>query len=695
VDWHAVQAGRPRRRVPLPAYPFERERYWIEPAPAGQHRAGARSGKNPDVADWFYLPSWRRTLPGTASEGAPASGRWLLFADRSGLADRLAARLCGAGCAVLKVIPGDRFEAQPDRLTLNPAEPADYIRLVEALEAAGGVPERIAHLWGVERARAGSQDALERGFYSLVFLARALAARDPATPRELVVLSQGVQQVTGEETLWPEGATVLGPCKVIPQEYPHLTCRSVDVAAPAGDWDDAAVGELAAELVSARLDRVVAFRNGHRWVQSFERVALPAPKGRPRRLRERGVYLVSGGLGGIGLEVAGSLARCVRARLALVGRTTLPPRSEWESWLAAHARDDETSRRLLRIQELEALGAEVLVLAADVADADQMRHALREVEARFGALHGVVHAAGGERADHFVGDASREQLEAQFRPRLRGVAVLEQVLEGLPLDFCLLQSSLSSVLGAAGSVAYTAAHAFLDAFAARHNRRSAVPWLSVNWDRWFTWREAAPVSERDSPECFMSPPEAADALLRVLSAGPVSQIVVSTGDLEARIDKSIRLSFLGRSGGDGVVPGSHLPARRAQRAYPRPELAVAYVAPRTPAERILAGIWCEALGVEKVGVHDDFFELGGDSVLGLRIVAKANEAGLRMIGRQIFEHHTIAELAGAVARPVSVAADHAGGGPGEGATSFPAARLNQQQLATILTQLGGREGKPK
>jgi NAD(P)-dependent dehydrogenase (short-subunit alcohol dehydrogenase family) len=474
---------------------------------------------------------------------------------------------------------------------------------------------------------------------------------------------------------------------VIPQEYRHLSCRSIDVEAPVNGWDDTGAARLARELLGGSSDHAVAYRGAYRWVQSFEPWPLAARDAGASLLRDDGAYLVTGGLGGIGLEVAEFLARAVRARLVLVGRSPLPARAEWESFLAAHDETDEASRRIRRIQALEALGSEVLVLAADAADLSQMRGVVAEAEARFGSIHGVVHALGAEKVVQLITEVGPSEAERQFRPRLQGAEVLEQVLEGRPLDFCLLISSLSAVLGAVGSVAYTAAHVFLDAFAARHNRTSAVPWLSVNWDRWFTWREAASAPTASEGDYSMTPEEAQEALGRVLSSGNPAQLVVSTGDLQARVDRWIRLPS-----------SSAAEDSRADRrsAYSRPDLVQAYVAPGTPEERTLAGIWCEALGLEKVGVNDDFFELGGDSVLGLRIVAKANEAGVRLTGRHIFEHHTIAELAAAVAGAGNAPAPRSAvAGDAETAVAFPAARLNEKQLETVLTKLSDGGTQPK
>jgi NAD(P)-dependent dehydrogenase (short-subunit alcohol dehydrogenase family) len=504
-----------------------------------------------------------------------------------------------------------------------------------------------------------------------------------------VVVTNGVQDVTGEEPLRPAQATALGPCKVIPQEYPGMTCRSLDLVAPGPTgWDEENVAQILAELASGSDDRVVAYRRGKRWVQSFDPFRLAPAAERPRRLRDGGVYLITGGLGGVGLEVAEALARSGRPKLVLVGRSALPPREDWAQRLAAKAAGDEVGLRLDRIRALEQLGAEVMVVQADAADLEQLRSVVTQAEARFGALHGVVHAAGVERTFVSIAETGPAEAQVQFRPRLDGADALEKVLEGRRLDFCLLISSLSVVLGGLGSVAYTAAHAFLDALAARHNRKAGTPWIAVNWDRWFTWREATPSPAAGEAGYFMAPEEARDALRRVLSSASVTHLTVSAGDLQARIDRWIRQ----------IVPAEPAePAGARSSLYARPEIAEDYVAPDSPEEQTLAGIWREALGVEKVGVNDDFFELGGDSVLGLRIVAKANEAGLRLTGRHIFEHHTIAELARALAAaapPVAAVTPAAVPAGGEAPTAFPGARLDPKDLEAFLAGLGGSGRTP-
>jgi len=609
IDWALLEGGAARRRVPLPTYPFERQRYWVEPDADGG-AAAHETGKRADIADWFYLPSWTRSTATLELAPMPDAERVLVFADGDGLGVALAERLRKGGKTVAVANPQDG-EA-------------------EALDALDQPPELIVHLRSAAGGHAG-QDA-ERGLLSLVRLSQAVMAKGWTEPLRIDVVTQGVQSVTGVEALRPDRASVLGACQSITQECANITCRSIDLAGGGTGRADL----LLREIATHDGEPVVALRSGRRWVRRYEPVRVESPAdgdGPPGLLRENGHYLVTGGLGSIGLEVAACLGAASRARLVLTGRSAFPERDAWDAWLAGHAEDDVTSLRIRKIRQIEATGAEVMIARADVIDADDMAAVLAAAEERFGPLHGVVHAAGAEKVMAILADADRATLEAQLAPKREGLVVLERLVGGRELDFVLVQSSLSSCLGALGMVGYVAAHHWVDAFVARHNATHAARWTSVNWDNWLSWKEPEFEHDRGGEAYYMTPEEGAEALRRVLAMPPGTQVVVSTGSLHARLAQ-----WVGGADGEGDADG-------ATELHERPELDSDYQAPSTPAETALVAAWGETLGIGKIGVNDNFFELGGDSVLGLQIVAKVGQAGFGITPAQIFEHPTIAGLA--------------------------------------------------
>ncbi|HEX6903705.1 MAG TPA: amino acid adenylation domain-containing protein [Thermoanaerobaculia bacterium] len=584
VDWEGFHAHERRRRVPLPLYPFERQRYWIEPWSPKEAPARALP-----MSDWFSVPVWKEAVPKPGSS-RPLAGSWLLFTDGQGLGIALAEKLAGEGLPVVTVGIGDRFEKVAENAyRLRPGEREDYDRLLAGLRGAGSLPDRIVHLWNV----GGPSE--EAAFYSLLWLAQALgeAGARPAVPVEITVVADGLCDVTGEEAVRPEKALLLGPVRVLPLEYPGVVCRAVDVGASGPD-------RLLEELKAVSGDPVVALRGRRRWMQGFERIELEKSGG----LREEGVVLVTGGTGGIGYALAEHLARTRRARLVLVSRSGILSED--------------------RVQALEALGAEVMVEAADVADADAMRQVLARAVERFGAIHGVVHAAGVP-GGGLIQLKTREAAAAVLRAKVQGTLVLGSLLADSPLDLFVLCSSLASLLGGLGQVDYCAANAFLDAFAARGGA------VAINWDR---WSEVGMAAAREDGQGLLTT-EGVEAFDRAVIGG-FPRVVVSTLPLAALIERT-------RS--------RRQPAREARPAaaeakHSRPELATPYVAPRSETERVLAGIWEEVLGIGPVGVHDDFHELGGHSLIALRVLSRVRQAlGSELPLRAIFDAPTVAKLA--------------------------------------------------
>jgi acyl transferase domain-containing protein len=647
VDWAAVRGGDRSRRIPLPTYPFERQRYWIDAVAAPVRQEPPPATAKDVVESWFWAPSWRRAplVPAPAHANGNGNGNgdghadvrsWLVFLDDGGLGAALAERLRVRGDTVVSVRAGARFERGPDGWVIDPGRVEDHTLLLREVRETCGAPNAVVHLWGVGTAAA--IPAVELGFFSVLFLAQALGRECVGAHTDIVVACTGTQDVTGDEALDPVKCTVLGPCKVIPQEYPNLTCRTVDL----GDGpDDRRVAQLLAELTTPSDDRLVAWRGPHRWVQTFERVPAGDRAAGRGRLRARGVYLVTGGLGDVGLVLAGGLARAVEARLVLVGRTPLPPRDDWDAWLRTHDPDDAVSRKLEAVRGLEAAGAEVLAVSADVADEAAMRDVVRRTLARFGAIHGVVHSAGlVTLAEREVQDTDRAFAEMHFDAKVAGTLVLDRVLDGMELDFRILMSSLSAVLGGLGLLAYAAGNAFLDAFAHAGGRRGDADggWTSVDWDAWVTGRGEAGELAR-AAALGIGADEGREAFERLLAMAHLRQVLVSATDLAPRLERWVTRP----RGAD---------ADGARARYPRPALATRYVAPQTELEKAVAEIWQDVLGIDQIGLDDDFFELGGSSLLATQLAARVRAAFAVEVSLVLFRHHpTVASVAAYVASP--------------------------------------------
>ena len=401
-----------------------------------------------------------------------------------------------------------------------------------------------------------------------------------------------------------------------------------------------AAARLFAEIFSATTDEVVAYRGATRWMPAFEQIALPNGA-TPPRLRERGVYLITGGLGGIGLTLAADLARFHQARLVLISRSGFPDRSQWDS-LAAEP-DSRRGRQARILCEIETTGAALLIAQADVADEAEMREVTARAEQKFGPICGVIHAAG-VAGGGVLARKTERAVHDVLRAKVEGAAVLDRICESRELDFMALCSSIAGWLGGFGQADYCAANLFLDAFAEARTRRGK-PTFSILWD---AWRDVGMAVETEAPpelrrlreeelrRYALCPADGAAAFRNALRLG-LPQVVVSTRDFPAR--------YAARHGSsNGRIEKMGTAARGAR--HPRPALAQPFAPPRDQMERQMAALWAEHLGFEQIGIEDDYFELGGDSLVATQLVSRLRDAlGVTVPVRWLFEAPTVAELA--------------------------------------------------
>lgn len=664
IDWRSLQSNKNRYRVPLPAYPFERSRYWIEhnsTFPVNHDLKQLTQNKS-DVSDWFYVPIWKQAAHLSVNHAHTYEHKqeWILFADSCEISNELSKQLELYGEDVIKIFPGEDFSRiDKHSYSINPNKSDNYSALVRALISQGKSLKRIIHAWNITPVKAVKDnssnqsdygdDLVMYAFYSPTYLAKAIGEVDIAYPISLWIISSDMQSVVGESVIYSEKATLLGPCMVIPQEYPYISCRSIDVTIAnlqQGNYSKREYGQLInhilAELYSDSSDRVVAYRGNRRWIRTFESVRIDTEKNGSSLLREGGVYLITGGMGGVGLEIAEYLARTYKAKLILTGRRTFPPRTEWLQWLSANQNGNNVSSIIRKLIAIEELGSEVLICQADVTNHEQMQQVVTNTCDRFGKLNGVIHSAGisgGGMIQLKTSESSSEVLA----PKVVGARVLDSILNDTSLDFIALFSSVNGITGAPGQVDYCAANAFLDSFANKRVSNSKPLILSISWDEWQGIGMAAKkltTSQLISEMEGMLSSQAVEAFDRVLRTNVSRQIVVCPKDLNHVIDQYSSAAI-----GKELLQTTGLINSKPTTLHLRPELRSIFAPPGNEEERILAEIWQEYLGIEQIGVDDNYFELGGDSMVAIQIHSKMMEAGWSVTLPQLFKYQTIRSLA--------------------------------------------------
>ncbi|MGW6056096.1 SDR family NAD(P)-dependent oxidoreductase [Streptomyces sp. NPDC055189] len=488
IVWSRDDDG-PRRRIELPGYPFQRQRYAF---PVGETTAGGPtvSTTAADTAPGVYDLDWQQTptplRPDTTALARP--GRTLLLADASGMAELLAQRLEEAGDECLLCYAADAAVGDADTAGTDRPETGGLAAVAEFVRQAGPL-DRIVHMWSLDvplgddadaddvaRARSLGPEAMAQIVRSLARMPEDGGSAGTSSDARLWVITRGAQP-TGEENgpLAVGAAPLIGLGKTIALEHPGLWGGSIDLD-PQTDTDlDALAAMLLHEV--APDDDQIAVRGGRTLVPRLTRradadaVALPV-------IRPDAEYLVTGGLGGVGLLVAGWLVESGARHLVLTSRTGLPDRHTWDDG----SLPPDTAERVAAVRALEEQGADVRVVAADVCDESAMHELVTESARGARPLAGVVHAAGLSLGQDLA-DAEPELFREVLRPKTDGAWLLHEAVADLPLDFFVLMSSVASVWGAAHMGAYTAANQFLDALAA-HRRARSLPAATLNWGRW-------------------------------------------------------------------------------------------------------------------------------------------------------------------------------------------------------------------
>lgn len=663
-DWAALHGhggqGSRRRRVALPTYPFQRQRYWLERR--AQPSMTAPATPRAEIGDWSQAPSWERTVLPRPSSSLTGE-RWLVFADRQGLADALTARLRRDGARVTTVAAGDGWARETDHFTINPDERDHYTRLLRTVREEDRLPTRIAHCWnvtdtgdgtgkpsgeptsnraeGTEGPASAQLAVARRAFDGLLLLAQALNVQPDPPECHIWVVSNGLHQVIGDERLMPLKSTLLGPARVIPREHPGLACRTVDIV-----LEDATTGRVADQLVREfsvpPAHAAIAYRGTRRWSQTYVPAPLPPVEPGASALRADGVYLITGGTGGLGLALAEHLARPGR-RLALLARTALPPEDEWDRHLAQHGAG-RTAQIIEKVRAIRGKGAEVLLLPADVCQRDDVEAAVSAVVARWGAVHGAFHAAG-LAGGGLVQLRTPEEAAQVMGPKVLGTLHLDHALSTQDLDFLFLFGSNAANVGDFGIADYVAANSFLDAFAHACERRV----LTIDWG---PWKDAGMAVNTDLPEALaevrskdvaergMPSAKALEVLERALSSSAEPQLIVSPVEVAALIEQAFTLDT--EAGGGEQLAGLSAPRTR----HPRPEVPSAYAPPQGETQRQLCKVWQDLLGIDQVGIHDSFFDLGGSSLIAIQLVSTANKSlDATLTVAQLYEALTVAGLA--------------------------------------------------
>lgn len=494
VDWNEVGNNETRRRIPLPTYPFEHQRHWIEPGVgAVDINALSSTMHKQEQGNWFYHPTWESSIVLDKEVDISNIKNILFFTHDNQFLASLSEKYKLLGCNVIRVQSSKAFaKKSKDLYEIKAGSESDISRLFSSLKQDGLSVTHILHGWllgnsGSKSLELGAADQ-KLGFYTMLGVAKILANMESEEELLVSVLVDGMQKIANEVISNPGKATVIGPVKVMTQEIEHVAAKYIDIGLHnVQTWEEKELLEsVCKETLSSNDDEEVVFRGSTRFIKEYRSINtdLVAEKSAAIESYEAdATYLITGGVGGLGAIIAKNIATKSKANIVFVSRTAIPDRSEWDSLLKNNEPADKLTERIREIHAIEALGSDVLCVTADVTNLDQMKSLVKQCHSKFGKIKGVFHTAGTVR-DSLIALKSFEDAKSVLDPKLDGTIVLDKVLAKEPLDFLVLFSSVSSFLGLGGQIDYTAANAFLDTYAQYKKDQDGTRVLAVNWGVW-------------------------------------------------------------------------------------------------------------------------------------------------------------------------------------------------------------------
>jgi acyl transferase domain-containing protein/acyl carrier protein len=688
-----------------PTYPLLTQSQWLnflqEVGFAGAASTPAPLAGQPAPEQIILLAQAAEAKPATT----PAQQEsWLILADKAGMAEELAARLERRGDRCFLVFPGETYTAVADGWQVNPACSEDFRQLMAEWGKSVQGPRRgVINLWSLDNNTDITTASLDAGQLlscgSALHLVQALAQQEGDKLPALWLATRGAQSVGSKgQSLAVAQAALWGLGRVIALEHPEFWGGLIDLDPQGTPADN--IDYLLGEILASDGEDQVAWREGQRHVARLARKSNPKPQ--PISWEGEGAYLITGGLGGLGLKIAHWMVEQGARYLVLMGRRGLPERSSW----ATLSPDSAAYQQVTAIQAIEALGATVVIESADVSNMERMATLLAQFGQTAPPLRGIVHAAAAL-SNWKLKEMPVTALQEMLKSKVMGTWVLHQLTQNMNLDFFSLFSSTTALWGSRELGHYAAANSFLDSFA--HYRRALeLPALSINWGTWDEMRVASAQEQQTVAQFGLNrmPAEQALGYMGDFLGSSEAQVVVASVDwnlLKPAYEAKRQRPFLHYMGAQPVEV-SRNGSKPEQTSNEHSELLrqLAAAQPDKHQEILVAHLQREVskvLGIEpaySIDVHQGLFELGLDSLMSVELKGR-----LEVLVKQslpstlIFNYPTIADLsqylgtllnqASAVTVPAEAPpAQEDITPPAEDAFSIEMDDLSEDELATLL-----------
>ncbi|MDP3705055.1 MAG: amino acid adenylation domain-containing protein [Legionellaceae bacterium] len=627
IIWNNLYTNEIRQRVALPTYSFERQSHWIYPSELTE-----KEKLNVFTKNMLYSPTWERErkLSVIPQIDVTKNKCWLIFSN-DGINTTAFIKKLQSNQELVYVVSSSLYFKKSDKFnfTIDPEHKEHYIKLLQRIN----VPYEnciVVHTWleHEQNIDLDNEQLLQKGPFCLLYLSQAYNEIYPNKNLHVLVLTNNIYSVIGNEHLIPTKAAILGPCKVIPQEHDNITFKLIDFEANSSQkatlvnniyWE-------ANTISQACFKTEIAYRGEYRWQMKLQPCLNHIEENQIKRLKSEGIYLITGGLGGVGLVLAQYLAKNYHAHIILITRATFLPENEWSDYINNKNKDQKTINQINTLKNIKKHAASLTIEIAAVESDDEMRKAIQSIRKKFGHIDGVVHAAGqaGGGAAHLK---TIEEYQKVLKPKLDGTINLIDLLKDEPLDFLVFISSITSITGFPGQIDYCSANRVLDAYASSASKFThPVFCVTMNWQ---AWRDVGMAAESNTilirlDENNSTTPHDGCLLFEKIVNSNLNQIIISNENLNLYTIHKISLD---------LTPSTVATTSDTQ-SYNHSDVT-----------KILQNIWCNTLGITEVNIDADFYELGGHSLLAISLLAKIRKTfNLQIPSTLLFKVRTIRAL---------------------------------------------------
>lgn len=637
INWELFWSEEKRQKLALPTYPFAKTRFWLEPNCDKINVSKVEAFKSID--DWFYTPSWERIIAlkniySQQSEIPEAhTEQWLIFDNQSEFAKLLIKNGIIKTTNTSVVRRGSKFKKIAARIfAINPNDKENYAMLFDSLNCNAKL--HILYFWELSNLHSKSdlcwqrQDVFE--FDSMLLLVQACCAKmSRSISIDFSVFANNTFKVLESDFVDPRKSLLIGLCRVLPLEQENIRMNFFDV--------DESINNHLTSIITfseAGNNALYASRAGYLWKEKFIKTKFPVWKNNRMLLQKNRIYLITGGLGGIGLALAEYLARDFQAKLILVSRTEFPAKHAWKEYLINHPKNDEISEKIIKLQRFLYYGSEVDIRHADISSNEEVQHLLEYCISRYGHIDGVVHAAGVP-GGGFILLKEIQGANKVLAPKVQGTLNLARALHKYPLDFFVMCSALTSCIGIPGQADYSSANAFLDAVAQANIFHPCTFVATINWN---AWRDAGMaikgVTDLELQSLALGnniSSEEGQMIFAKILQQKYAQVLVSLYDIHSYQTNIWNLSL---NSHDNLQIGEHKSFGKI--------------------EDQLVALFQQLLGidVDQLGYDSDFFDLGGHSLLALKLISEIKRIfQVKITISDIYQLKTIAALARVIKNP--------------------------------------------